>query len=246
MDTHSANPPGPQADWVVQPHGPLIQCANDVWTVVGMVRMPLTDFLRRMTLVTLGDGRLVVYSAISLDEPGMRQVESLGDPAFLVVPGAHHRLDAAAWKRRYPAIVVCAPAGAAAQIEDAVHVNTTAPDFGDARVRCVNVAGTHDREFALEVQGDDGTTLVLNDVVANMPDEHGVKGLLLRAAGFSGEEPQVPRIMRMTLVDDKDALRRQLEDWAARGDLERILVSHGAMIEGHPREVLRGLAGSLG
>ena len=36
---------------------------------------------------TVSDGRLIIYSAISLDEVEMNALESYGTPAFLIVPG---------------------------------------------------------------------------------------------------------------------------------------------------------------
>jgi len=232
--------------WTVQPHGKLVQRANDIWTVDGVVKMPLTAFPRRMTVVRLSDQRLVIYSAVSLEHDEMSALEAIGWPTYLVVPNAHHRLDARAWKQRYARIVVCAPAGARDQIEDTVHVDTVAPDFNDARVTYATLAGTHDREAALLIEGEDGTTLVLNDIVANMPAQDGVAGLMLRAAGFGGHDAQIPRIVRMTLVDDGHALRSQLESWSALDRLRRVIVSHGDVIEEDPRQTLRTLAVSLG
>ena len=48
----------------------------------------------------------------------------------------------------------------------------------------------------------------------------------------------------MKLIDDKAAVRSQLEEWAKLADLERVLVSHGAPIE-NPRATLLKLAGAL-
>ena len=123
---------------------------------------------RRMTVVRLADGRLVVFSAIALDDAGMKTIEDYGEPAWMVVPNDHHRLeDAAAWKARYPKLQVVAPEGALKKVAEAVAVDTSAPRFGDPMVRFVTVPGTRAHEAALEVETGSGLTLVLNDVVAN-------------------------------------------------------------------------------
>ena len=69
---------------------------------------------------------------------------------------------------------------------------------------------------------------------------------LLRLAGFAGKAAQIPRVVKLALVKDSNALRTQLLRWANMESLTRILVSHGEPIEANPRQTLRDLAGSLG
>ncbi|HEX2877181.1 MAG TPA: hypothetical protein VHP33_38285 [Polyangiaceae bacterium] len=224
--------------WSVQPHRPLERVTPAIMTVTGDVRMPLTVLERRMTLVRLGDGRLVVYSAIALEEASMRELEEFGRPAFLVVPSHLHRNDALIWKLRYPSLVVVSPVGARSQVSEVVSVDTCAPDFGDESVRFVEVPGTAGREGALEVREQGGMTLVLNDIVGNLPRS---AGWVLRAMGFAAERPRVPRMVKRVLVKDRAALRSQLEYWSQQ-PVDRILVSHGRPILVDARAVLRELA----
>jgi hypothetical protein len=187
----------------------------------------------------------VVFSAIALYEPEMAALEGYGRPAFLVVPNDKHRLDAKIWKDRYPAIEVVAPQGSRAKIENVVPVDTTAPRFDDHNVELLTVSGMRDREAALLVRRPQGTTLVLNDVVGNIQDASGFGGWLLHVTGFAGKDPQIPKVVKMAMIEDTSALRAQLLRWAELGSLKRILVSHGAPIERNPRQVLRALADSL-
>ena len=90
-----------------------------------------------------------------------------------------------------------------------------------------------------------GTTIVLNDIVGNIRNASGPGGLVLKAAGFAGDEPQIPRVVKQKIVEDALRLRRQLQAWAEDKTLRRILVSHGNPIESNPREVLTKLAESL-
>jgi len=235
----------PFREWTVLPHGKLSQVDDNVLTVVGEIHMPLMDLPRRMTVVRLADGRLVVYSAISLDEDEMAALEAWGPPAFLVVPSDKHRLDARTWKDRYPALQVVAPEGAREKVEEVVLVDTVAPRFNDPAVDFVTVPGTRGREAALVVRGAKGTTLVLNDVVGNIRDAEGFGGWLLHVAGFAGPDAQVPKVARMAVIEDTNALRAQLLAWAGIESLRSILVSHGSAIDDEPRRVLRELAASL-
>ncbi len=235
----------PYDHWHVLPHGEVAKLDDSMLTVEGQIRMPLGSFPRRMTVIRLGDGRLVVWSAMALDDIEMAKVDAFGTPAFMIVPNDHHRLDARAWKQRYPRIEVVAPAGARAKIEEIVPVDSTAPDFGDGNVQFVAVRGTRDHEAALVVHNASGTTLVLNDLVGNIRSAKGVTHWLLRLTGFAGDDAQIPKVVKMAMVKDADALRAQLSEWAQLPALRRILVSHGEPIEAHARETLRELAASL-
>jgi hypothetical protein len=64
-------------------------------------------------------------------------------------------------------------------------------------------------------------------------------------AGFAGEAAQIPKVVKMALIKDSNALRAQLLEWAELQSLKRILVSHGEPIEANPRQTLRDLAASL-
>jgi hypothetical protein len=230
--------------WKVLPHGKLSEIDDNILTVTGQIHVPM-ELPRRMTVVRLNDARLVVFSAIALDESEMTWLEAYGSPAFLIVPSDKHRLDARIWKDRYPAMQVIAPKGARAKIQKIVPVDTFAPHFDDSTVQFVTVPGTLGKEAALVARTPNGTTLVLNDLVGNIRNETGVGGWLLRMAGFAGKRAQIPRVVKMALIKDPDALRAQLLQWAEIESLKRILVSHGSPIDESPHETLRELARSL-
>ena len=235
----------PFNEWKVLPHGKLTEIEPDLLTVVGELHMPLTDLPRRMTVVRLQGRRLILFSAIALDEDEMSALAAYGEPAFLIVPNDHHRLDAKVWKQRFPALQVIAPEGAQKKVAEAVAVDSVRPDFDDRNVLFITVPGTRGHEAALLVDTPAGTTLVLNDLVGNIRGESGFGGWLLRLAGFAGTEAQIPRVVKAKMVDDAAALRTQLLSWAEIDSLKRILVSHGDPIEDNPRQTLRQLAASL-
>jgi hypothetical protein len=231
--------------WTVLPHGKLTELDDGILTVVGEIRMPLMKLPRRMTVVRLSDGRLVIWSAIALDETEMASLERYGVPTFLVVPNDHHRLDAKAWKDRYPMLQVVAPEGAREKVAEAVPVDGSMPAFDDPNVLFVVVPGTRGHEAALLVRRAGGTTLVLNDLVGNIRNESGFGGWLLRLMGFAGETAHIPAPVKLTLVKDTEALRTQLLQWAGIPSLRRIVVSHGATIDEQPQQTLLDLAASL-
>ncbi len=76
----------------------------------------------------------------------MTILEAFGHPTFLLVPSDKHRLDAKAWKLRYPSIQVITPEGSRAGVQKKVPVDTVAPAFDDENVQFFTVPGTGEKE----------------------------------------------------------------------------------------------------
>ena len=228
--------------WTVLPHGKLTAVDDNLLTVVGDLPMPAGDFPRRMTVARLHDKRLVVFSAIALDEPEMQALEAWGEPSFLVIPNERHRKDARIWKDRYPQLVVVAPAGAREPAAEVVPVDATSVDFEDPSVLFITVPGTDDREAALLVETSTGKTLVLNEIIWNVDDRPGLGGWLFHAVGFTGPAPRIPRLVALKSIKDKSALAAQLNAWAGLEGLNRLIVSHGDIVSHDAPKILRELA----
>jgi hypothetical protein len=176
----------------------------------------------------------------------MKKIEALGEPSFLIVPGVGHRLDVKAWKQRYPkAMVLCRP-GARKAVEEAIRVDATSDVLDDPTVTLQTVPGVGDMEAALLVRRDAGTTLVVNDILANVRHPHGMGAhIMARLLGFGVNRPMMPRVGKWMYVKDKKALASAFRAWAKEPDLKRIVVSHGDVIDAEPRGVLEGIAREL-
>ncbi|WP_077002638.1 hypothetical protein [Variovorax sp. KK3] len=233
-------------EWKVEKHGPIDKLADGLYTVAGEIDMPLGHFPRRMTIVALQGGGLAVWSAIPLHEPEMEQLESMGPVQFLIVPGVGHRLDIKPWKQRYPAAKVVCPPGAREAVEQAVEVDATTDVLGDPTVAFMAVPGVEEKEAALVIRRADGTTLVVNDIIANVrhPDGLGAK-VMARLMGFGVKEPQMPWVGEKMFVKDHAAVAAALRTWAAEPGLARIVVSHGDVITDQPHEVLEKIAADV-
>lgn len=153
--------------WAVLEHGQIQKLSENLWWVSGSV--PKMSLKRCMTIARLNDGRLVIHNAIALDDASMREIEAWGTPAFLIVPSGFHRLDAPRFKQRYPGLKVLAPRGSRAKVEQVIQVDGSYEDFpADDTVRLQSLNGTNAREGVMRVRSNDGTTVVLNDVVMNI------------------------------------------------------------------------------
>lgn len=232
--------------WTVLPHGPLREIDYGLLTVVGQIPMPLGNFPRRMTVISLSGNRTALFSPIPLVEQEMKRVELLGQPSFLIIPGGFHRLDAHPFKVRYPEARVVAPPGAKPLVSEAVKVDLTAAHFEDRDVELQTVAGTLDREFALLVRRPGAASLVVNDIIAHVANPTGFRTRLMASLfGFGVGRPAVPRPVRAKLVEDASTLAWQFEKWASIPGLRRIVPSHGEIIDDQPAAQLLRLAKSL-
>ena len=232
-------------EWTVYPHGPVERIDDGILSVEGEIVMPLGRFPRRMTVVALTGSRSVVFSPVCLSERAMRDIESLGTPAFMVVPNGFHRLDARPWKARYPAIKILCPPGARERVEKAVPVDATRDVLADPDVDFVVAHGMAEAEAALLVRRQAGTTLVINDLISNVRHPKGIgANIMARLFGFGVHGPRMAREVRWLFVKDKAALAAQLRDWAAILDLKRIIPSHGEIIDA-PAAVLQRIASDL-
>ena len=127
----------PPRPWTALDHGQIETLNEEVWTVDGA--RPRGPIRRRMPLVRLRDGSLLVHNAIALSEGQMADLERWGEPAHLVVPSGLHRLDAHAWKARYPRSRVWCPTPARARASTrssgtsgaAARCGTSCPGHGD-------------------------------------------------------------------------------------------------------------------
>ena len=231
-------------DWQVLRHGPIEKRDDNLWSVSGS--LPGMSLKRVMTVVRLDNGRLVIHSAVALDDDAMAEIEAWGRPGFLLVPNAYHRLDAPAYAERYPDLKVLCPRGSRKKIEAVVRVDGDYDAFPeDSKVELRYLDGLREVEGVMIVRSDGGSTLVFNDAVFNMPHGEGIPGFIFRHLTASTGGPRVTRLFRMLAVKDKAAFKADLERLADTPGLKRIIVSHHRTIVDEPAAVLRRVAASL-
>jgi hypothetical protein len=226
------------SNWQVLAHDPIVKLADNLWWVQGTV--PRMSLKRAMTIARLSDGRLVIHNGIALEPPLMQEIEAFGTPAFLIVPNAFHRLDAPAYKARYPELRVLAPSGSRTKVEEVIAVDGGYDALPpDDLVRLEMLQGVGDTEGAMIVRSADGVTVVLNDVMFNMDRKRDPLGFFFTTLMGSAPGPRVSRLAKLALIKDKAALRRDFERFADLPGLTRVIVAHEKVAAGpEAREAL--------
>jgi hypothetical protein len=225
--------------WSVLPHGPINVLASNLWWVEGRLNRANR---RIMTLVRLGDGRIVMHNPIALDEPSMDRIDGWGEVSALLVPNRFHRRDAYIMQARYPKAKAYAPRGALAAASRATPCSGSYTDVpSDATLSLREVDGVGEREGSLLVKSDDGVTAVFCDTVLNLPKLSGWQGVILHPTGTLA----VPRPTEWLFTKDKGALRSDLLRIAANDGLVRVIPGHGSIVASEAQERLREAAERL-
>jgi len=218
-------------EWKVLAHGPLHQLADNLLWVQGA--LPGMSLKRVMVVVRLSDGRLLIHNGIALDDAERAELESFGAPAFLIVPSGGHRLDAPAYKQRYPALQVFTPKGSRERVQEVLKVDGVYEDFPeDDTVRFETLHGVGDSEGALIVKSSDGLSVVLNDCMFNMDRKKDPLGFLFTTLFGSAPGPRVSRLAKLAFIKDKQALRADFERLADLPGLTRLIVAHEKVASG--------------
>jgi hypothetical protein len=230
--------------WRVLPHQEIQELEENLWRVQGSLEG--MGLRRVMTIARLPDGALVIHNGIALDDESMARIEAWGHPAFILVPNGYHRLDAHAFKRRYPLAKVLCPKGALKRVAQVVDVDGSYEDFpANKPVRLETLQGVAEAEGAMMVTSQSGVTLVLNDILFNMPHGKGVAGFVFRHLTQSTGGPRISRVVRWFVMKDRKALKQHLTQLSQIPRLKRIIVSHHRVITESPAATLRSIAATL-
>lgn len=218
-------------EWRVRAHGPLLTLADNLLWVQGAV--PGMSLKRTMVVVRLSDGQLVIHNGIALAAEQMAELERFGTPAFLIVPNGAHRLDAPAYKQRYPSLRVLTPRGSRKRVEEMVRVDGVYEDFPHSdTLRLETLNGVREAEGALIAKSSDGVSLILNDCMFNMDRKRDPLGFLFTTLMGSAPGPRVSRLAKLVFVEDKKALRADFERYAELPNLVRVIVAHEKIASG--------------
>jgi hypothetical protein len=231
--------------WRVLPNGPLEKLEDNLWEVEGSVPgMPLN---RRMTLVRLADGSIVVHNAICLKEEEQLEIERWGHVRYIVVPSGFHRMDAGRYAARYPDAKVLCPDPARKAASKVVRIDGNLSEIpSDPGLSVETLEGENIEEAVLIARSGNGhTSLVFNDSLMNLPRYPGFKGLLYRLMGSTGA-PKVTPLMKLYGVKDKAALKAHLGRLAELPGLVRAIPGHGAVVSGaETADVMRSVADAV-
>jgi len=217
--------------------------SGKIWIVEYPVRFGGMDIYGRMTIVRLNDGRLFVHSPCKVDAVLKSEIDRIGPVAFIVAPGTYHHLYVADFQKLYPNAETFLCPGIEKKRPD-LKFDWMLGNRPDPRwqqeLDQVFVQGT---KVIAEVAflHRESKTLILVDLLENIGDDYQHKaGLLLRfwwkIVLKMWNNPKAAPEYQMGW-GDKKIVRQSLQhiiDWQA----DRIILSHGELIESNVNEIL--------
>lgn len=197
----------------------------------------------RTSIVRLSDGGLFLH-APGPTRPGMAdEIDRLGEVRFLVAPNDFHHLYIADHAKHWPAARMYGAPGLSAKRKDLNFAGELGeqPEAAWARDLDQIWIGGAPRVNEIAFLHRVSRTLLLVDLVFNVTPSNLFMGLMMRINGSMGLGTS--RLMRFMLKDLR-ATRVSVEkifEW----DFDRVIMSHGEVVERDGREALRESFGWL-
>jgi hypothetical protein len=218
---------------------PLIQLAEGLWVAERPQSFYGLPVGTRMTVIRLGGGRLLLHSPVALDPELRRQLDALGQVRFAVAPNRLHHLYAGGVAQAYPGTRLWVAPGLERKRPDLVFeavLTDEAPEEWRGEVDQTFFRGRpYENEVVFFHRAS--RTLVLCDLAFNIgPRAAPLTRLLMRLIRSYGRLG--PSTLDPLLIRDRRAARESLErilTW----DFDRIIVSHGDVLESGGHEILR-------
>jgi hypothetical protein len=216
----------------------LRELATDLWVADGSLRFVGIEVGRRMTVVRLPGRRLVVHSPVPPEPALVAEVVGLGSVDWLVAPNRFHHLSIEPWAREFPESAVLLAPGLKEkrpELRVTAALSDGAPAEWAGEIELLRIDGAPRVNEVVLFHRSTGT-LIAADLAFNIgPSSPFVTRLLFRLAGRPGE--LAPTAAEKLLIRDRPAFRLSLERVLA-WPIERVIVSHGDVVEKGGRQAL--------
>lgn len=216
---------------------------DSIWLCEYPVHYGGLDFLSRMTVVRLQDGTVLLHSPCEIDEALAAEISALGPVRAIIAPGNFHHLHVPSAQAAFPVADTYICPGVErkqAGLKFDHILGDKAPDIWAAEMDQLLVRGNRiiwEVVFCHKAS----RTLLLVDLIENIGDKTRGAGwglklwwkLVFRMWNTPRPAPEYQMGWK-----DKAAARESLErilDW----DFERIVLSHGDLIESNGRAIAR-------
>jgi hypothetical protein len=204
------------------------QFADDVALISFPWRTLGIDFRRNVTLLRLGDGRVIIHSSAPFTEQDVAAIQRLGRPAWLVEATLMHDTFAKDGHQAFPDLPYLAPEGFA----EASGISTTSlyppPSDWTGQIDVFKLDGVRSNEHALFHRRSQ--TLVVADLFFSFPED--IRGWprffvrhFMRLPRFFG----ISAFFRRLVVRDKEAFKYSVNALLAL-DFDRLSVAHSEPI----------------
>lgn len=218
----------------------LRRIAEDLWVADRPLRVAGIPVGTRMSVIRLRDGGLFLHSPVRADAATREALDALGPVRFVVAPSKIHHFFVGEYAAHYPQARICGAPGLAEKRRDVrFHeiLGDAAPAAWAAQLEQVLFGGVPSVNEIVFLHRA-SRTLLLTDLAFHFREPPASLPLrfFLRLTGTHGRFAAT-RTFRL-LMRDRRAARAALERILAL-DFERVIVTHGEILERGGREALR-------
>jgi hypothetical protein len=218
---------------------PLRQLAENLWIADRPQTFYGLPVGTRMTVIRLAGGRLLLHSPVELDDGLRAELDALGRVAYAVAPNRVHHLHAGEVARHYPGTRLWIGPGLERKRPDLVYEavldDDPPPEWRDEVGQVFFRGRPYENEVVFFHRAS--RTLVICDLAFNFgpgtPTPTRILMKLLRSYGRLG-----PSTLDPWLIKDRGAARESLERILA-WDFDRIIVTHGDVLDAGGHDILR-------
>ena len=216
--------------------------APDLWVTERPFKLPYVrvEVGTRMTIIRLAKGGLLVHSPVKLDAELRRSIDALGETRAIIAPNKLHHLFVPDYIAAYPKARVYAAPGLQQKrpdlrFDDILSDTPQVEWRGQVEQHLFRGASPLNEVVFFHPAT---RTLILTDLAFNIPMETARKSPLfymLWDVGHFGPH----RFVRLRGIRDWEAARNSVER-ILRWDFDRIILSHGDVLDGGGREHFAG------
>lgn len=192
----------------------------------------------RMTIIRLGDNALWLHSPVRFGENLAAQIATLGTVRFIVTPSKMHRLFLPEWLAAHPQATHYMPVGMTLQMSTSklpTTLSQIAPKEWRGKIEQHETQGIPDLNEVVFFHPQT-RTLILTDLCFNIREGSWWTRVLFKLN--SGWDHFGPTRIFKRGIQDRVAFRASV-DRILRWDFDRIILSHGQMIESGGKELFR-------
>jgi hypothetical protein len=220
-------------------NSPLRRLDDDLWVVDRPLGIVGIHIGARMTVIRLGNGDVLLHSPVTADAELTDALADIGPVRHLVAPNKVHHLYFAAAAAAFPEATRWGAPGLAEKRRDLSFdevLGEPSPAAWADEIDQIRLRGVpHVEEIVFHHRAS--RTLIATDLVFNVRESPSViTRLFLRANGVLGKFG--PTRMFRYFIRDPAAARESVDRMLA-WDFDRVVMSHGVVLQSRGRRVLR-------
>ncbi|WP_299012926.1 DUF4336 domain-containing protein [uncultured Photobacterium sp.] len=191
----------------------------------------------RMTIIRLGNGKLLIHSPIQLTTQLQLELSKLGQVYAIVTPNMNHHLFLSEWWLAYPEAYFFAPPGLQHKrtdlaFDDALSAQT--PTLWRHQLYQTLLRGSDQMEEVVFCDPE-SQTLIVGDTLAWLKPSPSILTTALALINGCYHSPGMPLYWRMTFKD-KTRLRQSLQE-ILTWPFDRVILSHGQVISNNGKSI---------